>query len=386
MSILAAARISRAPIAALAAVGVIWGGFAALAPDIKAAAEADDRAFGLALLMAAAGGMAAMYLAPRIARALGRRVLPVAGVVLLAAFFYSPLAGNVWQLGLALFGMGVSVATLDITANMRISALEARHKLHLMNLNHAMFSFAFAGAAFATSLARKAGFGPAEVMPALALFTVLLWLFLFERRAGAEEHPQEHAPEKGSVPWGPIAIVAAMLFLAFICENATEAWSALHIERTLGGAHGEGGFGPMMLGLTMGVGRLVGQFVAEKVGEARLILGSAVLGSLGALVIAGATTPLAAMAGVGLLGFGAAVIVPSSNSILGHAVPTALRGFAIARAWLFGFTGFFIGPTLMGFLSDAYGLRMAFLAVALMMAATIPLVMLLRRREEAARA
>jgi MFS family permease len=248
-----------------------------------------------------------------------------------------------------------------------------------MNLNHAMFSFAFAGSAFLTSLARKEGWDAGQVMPALALIAVALLLVMIERTPWEAETEQAHKPG-ADLPWTPIVMAAAILFAAFVCENATEAWSALHIERTLGAAHGTGGFGPMMLGLTMGFGRLGGQLVAEKVGEARLIMISALVGVVGALVIAWAPNEAVALTGVGLLGFGVAVMVPSANSILGHMVPKSLRGYAISRAWLFGFTGFFLGPTLMGFVSEQVGLRWAFVMIAGFMAAIVPLVLEMRRR------
>jgi hypothetical protein len=49
------------------------------------------------------------------------------------------------------------------------------------------------------------------------------------------------------------------VLVAFLVENAMEGWSALHIERTLGGGAAEGAFGPAILGLTMGIGRLSGR-------------------------------------------------------------------------------------------------------------------------------
>ena len=68
MAILRAMRLSRTTLAALAAVGVLWGGFASLVPDIKATVGASDGQFGIALLMSALGGIVAMALAPWVGR------------------------------------------------------------------------------------------------------------------------------------------------------------------------------------------------------------------------------------------------------------------------------------------------------------------------------
>ena len=320
-----------------------------------------------------------MYLSPRIGQMLGRAVLPVAGIFLFVALFFPLLARDVAGLGLALLGMGAAVSLLDISANVRISVLESRHGLHLMNLNHAMFSFGFAASAALTSLARKAGYGPSEVLPVVALACLIMCAAMIEGRTYAPAEPDEGGGD-GRTPWMVIFLAAAILFAAFMCENATEAWSALHIERTLGGAPGEGGFGPMMLGLTMGIGRMSGQFAAKRLGEAGLILWSAVVGVLGALVIALAPTQGVVLVGVGLLGLGVAVVVPSANSLLGKKVRPSLRAFAISRAWMIGFTGFFIGPTLMGLISQYVGLRVAFVVIALVMAAIIPSTRMLQRQ------
>ncbi|MCB1400723.1 MAG: MFS transporter, partial [Rhodobacteraceae bacterium] len=236
----------------------------------------------------------------------------------------------------------------------------------LMNFNHALFSFGFAGAAALTGLARRAGAGPELIAPALAGVLAVFALLMIER----SRRPVPPAPAHDSAPaspWRAILPAALILFAAFVAENATETWSALHIERTLGGPAGEGAFGPAMLGLTMGIGRLSGQMLASRLGEARLVAFSAALGMAGALVVALAPVQWVAVLGVALIGLGCAVVVPSANSLLGRAVRADQRAFAISRAWLLGFTGFFIGPVAMGLIAQGAGLRWSFAAIVLVL-------------------
>lgn len=379
MSVGTVISVARAQHLALAAVGVFWGSFAALVPDIKSGIGASDAAFGLALMMAAAGGILAMALAPRIMGLLGRWGLPVAGTLLAAAMLAPLWPRGVVGFGCAMAVIGASVSFLDIGANMRLSVLEDRHRLHLMNFSHAMFSLAFAATAFAVSLARKAGYGPVEILPWSAAAGLLLAVLMFEGRDWRDAEPAPDGVD-GRTPWGPILLVAAVLTASFISENATETWSALHIERTLGGPPGEGGFGPAAFGLMMGIGRLLGQVAAERLGEVRLVFWSAVAGIAGALVLALAPTPAIGVMGVGLLGLGVAVVVPSANSILGRLVRPDQRGLAISRAWMIGFSAFFIGPSMMGVVAEAAGLRFAFAMLAIVMATILPCVLALRRR------
>ena len=372
MSILRALWISRAPAAALMSVGVLWGSFAGMVPDIKARVGASDAELGAALLMSALGGVLAMWGAPWLGTRLGRFTLPAMGVLSAVAVLYPILPTGVVGLGAVLFCMGLTVATLDISANVHISGLESRHGMHLMNVSHAMFSFAFAGAAWGVGLARQAGLGAPDILPPIALASLLLVPLMRVRRAPPAEDAAPEAPRR--VPWAAIVLTGLILFCAFIGENATEAWSALHIERTLGAAPGEGSFGPAMLGLLMGFGRLLGQVLTARLGDARLIFGSAILGMIGAVTIAAAPTVAVALVGVAVVGLGMAVIVPSVNSILGAAVSERQRAHAISRAWMLGMIGFFVGPSMMGGISELFGLRVSFVVVAALVSLILPAV------------
>ncbi|MCV2863633.1 MFS transporter [Albidovulum sediminicola] len=380
-SLVTVARLSRAPSLALMAVGVFWGTFAAYIPDIKARIGAPDGAFGLALMMAAVGSIVSMQAAPRVLARFGRATTPVAGVAAAAISLSPLLAADTAGLAVALFFMGAAIAMIDITANIRLSLEEAAQGLHLMNFCHAAFSFAFAIAAFAAAEARRAGWPPEVFLPLSALAILLLSLGTAE---GAGWRAAPSAPEGAGHSDGVARVVlpvAAILFLAFICENATDSWSALHIERTLGAAVGIGGYGPAMLGLTMGIGRMGGQVAAARLGEGALIAWSAAVGAFGAVVTAIAWAPWVGVLGVAFLGLGAAVMVPSANTILGRLVRPDQRGLALSRAWIFGFAGFFIGPSMMGQVSAALGLRWAFGGIAVLMAAILPVVLYLARLE-----
>jgi MFS family permease len=163
-------------------------------------------------------------------------------------------------------------------------------------------------------------------------------------------------------------------------EAATEAWSALHIERTLGGRAAEGALGPAMLGLTMSMGRFGGQVVAEKLREVAVVVGASTLAAFGAVVAAWAPSPVVAYAGFGMFGLGVSVIGPMGLALVGKMVPAHFRTEAISRAAVMGFSGFFFAPVIMGLVSQGFGLRWAFTCMALLVAGAIPLALALSRR------
>jgi hypothetical protein len=269
------------------------------------------------------------------------------------------------------------MAGLDIASNVEISHREAETGLPLMNWNHALFSFGFALAAGLAGLARRFGAEPGAIMAVIGIAVMIAAFATRERAASVRPITDKAIPL--SLPWRIVVPAGAILFFAFVAENGTESWSALHLERNFHAATGTGAFGPMMLGLTMGLGRVSGQVVAARLGEARLVALSAVIAALGAGVTALAPVQGIAVAGIALIGIGAAVVVPSANSLLGQKVARDMRVLALSRAWLIGFTGFFIGPVVMGLIAQGVGLRWAFAAIALMLAAILPALARLMR-------
>jgi MFS family permease len=272
--------------------------------------------------------------------------------------------------------VGLASGLLDVVMNARVSELEARHAKPLMNANHAMFSVAYAVGALVVGVTREAGIPP---MPVFAGFGVVALCLVPMLRMDVMVVEAEEG-YAGRYPLGIILLCGAIVLVAFMSEATVEAWSALHIERTLGGGAAEGALGPAMLGLTMAVGRFSGQAVAERFRELDVVIAASLLSSSGAVIAALAPTPLIAYVGFGILGLGVSVIGPLGIALAGKLVAPHLRTEAISRAAVIGFSGFFLAPVAMGLMSEAFGLRVAFLGVAVLLVTAVPLAMVVRRQ------
>lgn len=378
MAALDTLRATRGPLFTLMAIGVYWGGLSGMMPDIKTRVGAGDGEMGLVLMAPALGSVLAMWAAPWAARRFGGKTLPFATLMIAVSFLHYFWAGQVASLAVALFLGGFAVAFADMVANMRIAALEVVRDQPLMNLNHGAFSVSFGITALAIALARKAGWGVLDIVPwlfaAALAYTIIGWQTRQPVVPGEETHSDARPPI------GIVTLAGLVLFCAFIAENASEAWSALHVERTLGAPVGEGSFGPAVLGFVMAAARFSGQFFAMRFGADRLIIGSATLGVIGAVIVAAGMSKEVVLGGVFLLGMGVAVVVPTTNSILARKVSGPARSTAIARAWMLGLVGFFVGPSLMGGLAEVASLRLSFAAVAVFVLLIIPAVRALSAR------
>lgn len=372
MSILNALYVSRRPAAAFVVIGLFWGCFAAHVPVLKAQLGASDALFGVLLLGSATGLVSAMWVAPRADRVLGARSMQV-GVVILSLVWLLPgtiTAPLLFAGTMALVGLASGL--LDVVMNARVSELEAAHDRPLMNANHAMFSAAYAVGALVTASTREAGIPPVYVFAGLGAVSVAMAPFM--RMDVTHVAPEDGYA--GRYPIWPIALCGAIVLVAFMSEASAEAWSALHVERTLGGGAAEGALGPAMLGFTMAVGRFSGQVVAERMREVTVVFGAAVLSATGAVIAALAPTPIVAYVGFGILGLGVSVIGPMGLALVGKLVAPHLRTEAISRVAVIGFSGFFFAPMLIGLMSEAFGLRVAFLAVAVLLLMALPLAVL----------
>jgi len=356
-------------------MGLYWGCFAAYVPVLKAQIGASDALFGIVLLGSATGLVSSMWLAPRADRALGARAMQVGAVLLLVAWMLPGYATLPLMFAVVMSFVGLASGLLDVVMNARVSELEAQHGRSLMNFNHAMFSLAYGVGALAAGAAREADLPVQAVMLMLGVLTVLAMPFM--RQEVRHVAPQEGY--SGRYPLMPIVVCGAIVLTAFMSEATVEAWSALHVERTLGGGAAEGALGPAMLGLTMALGRLSGQAIAERLHEIPVIVAGGVLAAFGAVIAATAPDPGTAYLGFGILGLGVSVVGPMGLAMVGRLVPPHLRTEAIARAAVISYSGFFLAPSLSGFISQAYGLRTVFWAIALLLLRAVPLALALRR-------
>lgn len=373
--IISAVQLARAPVFGFVAIGLFWGAFAASIPAMKAQLGVNDAQFGMLLLCQAAGLVSAMFFAPRLDALLGPRGLQVSVAILAVLFVWPSLAPGPVPFGAAMLALGWGSGLLDVLINTRVSELEGQHKRPLMNACHGMFSVGYLIAAFGMGALRDGGGHP---FWGFLILTIIVLGFTGFMRAvpWVDDDPEGDA---AALPLWPVVLCGLVVLIAFMTEAVIEAWSALYIERDLGGQAGHGALGPAFLGITMAVGRFSGQALAERLPIFAVLFCATALAVIGAVGASVAGTPLSAAIAFGVMGLGISVIGPMGLALVGDRVRPSERGQAIARASIIAFSGFFIAPALMGMLAQFVGLRMAFFCVAWMLLLLVPLLLRLRR-------
>jgi fucose permease len=178
---------------------------------------------------------------------------------------------------------------------------------------------------------------------------------------------EHHVPGVAGTPvirdWRLIGL-GIMTFCAAWAEGAANDWLALmlHDDREASGAAAAAGFAVFATAMT--VGRMAGNRVVTTWGRVRVLRVGAVVAGLGVVVLLVVPHLVAGYAGALLWGLGIAIAFPLAMSAAGE---TPGRGpAAIGMVATIAYTGFLVGPPLIGSIAHSIGLDGAlWLVVAL---------------------
>jgi MFS family permease len=358
-------RTAIAPLASFLAMGLFWGTWAVLVPEIKRVVDAPDGPFGLALLCVGAGSLPAMLIAGRLWTRMGRALLVVAAVAFGVSALLPLGVSSLLQLALVLAALGASSGALDVVMNAEVSEIEAQTGRRLMYGAHALFSLGVLVASFSTGFIRDAGGDRFTVLPPVAAFFALVAIVgILTRGPG---HGAVHVSAPAAAPpsnrrWAiPLGIICA---LSFGMEDALQTWSALHLERTLGATPALGGAGPGVFAVMMFLGRSSGQVLGRWLSGRALVVGGSLMTAVAAVTIATAPSVPVALIGFALGGLGVSVTAPALFARAGRLAGPSQRGAAISTITTLGYMGFLVGPGAFGGIAGATALPTAFVFLA----------------------
>jgi hypothetical protein len=168
------------------------------------------------------------------------------------------------------------------------------------------------------------------------------------------------APPGGRLALPPRALwpLGLIAFCCMLAEGAAADWSAVYLHGPLGAGAGVAALGFTAFSVAMTCSRFAGDRLTLRAGAVRVVRGGALLATLGlgaALLIA---EPAAGIAGFALLGAGVAVVVPSVFRAAGRTRGVA-AGTALAAVTTAGYSGFLVGPPIIGALAGATSLPTA---------------------------
>jgi hypothetical protein len=180
-------------------------------------------------------------------------------------------------------------------------------------------------------------------------------------------------------PPARVLAIGAIVFLGFAAEGAVADWSALYLSMIKRAEIAHASSGVVAFSLAMVFCRLVGDAAVARIGGFWTVLGGGFLIAVGISLAIAAPWPELSAAGFGIVGLGAANVVPVAISAAAR-VPWVQPGLAVAAATSMGYVGFLVFPPILGFVASGFGLSVSLVLVALMGAGIAALGGSVRRR------
>lgn len=332
--------------------GAMIGTWVAHIPWLQEHLGISKSTLGVCLLCMAAGALVSMPLTGSVlARRESATVTRWATLVFCLLLPLPLLATGPVALGAALFVFGAANGAMDVAMNAHGVGIQERLRRPVMSSFHGGWSVGGFAAAGIVALATAAGADP-RVESLLAAGALWLLAVVVTRALG----PSVARAESGSglaLPRRPVLLLGGLCFLVMVTEGAIADWSGIYLRQETGAGTAAAATAFAGFSLGMAVARLGGDVVNARIGPVRLLRAgtSLVAVALGGALLIGQTVP--AVVGFVLCGLGIANAVPLLFSAAGRIDPP---GPSLAAVFTLGYTGFVVGPPLIGVVSDRTGL------------------------------
>ena len=340
------------------------GAWLALIPYIKETLELSKFDLSLALLGMPAAVLVALQFAGGISTRIGIRrlmvmIFPLQGL----AAFLPLLANSQLMLFFALAVFGATHAFMEVGMNVYAGRVEKKAAAHIMNRCHGFWALGLmAGSFLATSGAGS--LGSVGIMAVVAVSSTVLGVVLARQMPKMGEEGAEHVVPRRRVAEMPRALLAigSFMLLVTLAEGAMSDWSAVYLSERQSIDVTEAGIAVTIFAGFMAFGRFCGDWLKHRLGALLLARVSVLLAIIGLGFLITPLPLVFAFVGFAFVGVGVASGYPLGVSAVA-ALDDRNEAANVAIMSTCALTGFLIGPPVIGFLSDAYGIRFGFAAM-----------------------
>lgn len=342
--------------------GFLTASWSSRIPEIQEALHLDNQHLGTVLSAIPVGLVIGMLLAGRIVARYGPRwVMLVTCIGTALALFLTAITSASLQLMMALFLFGIGRTVFNLAVNTSAVDLQKQYDKPILSTFHGVWSLACLISAGIGTVMIIYGVQPLLHFSIIAVLTSLLaLLFIGRRKQGiepAEKRPLFVKPDRYLFLLGLIALSA------MLCESAMFDWSVNYFDKVV---HADKKFttlGYTCFMATMALGRLFGDRLIAFFGVYRMLRINGICMAAGFALSALFPSLLTAALGFLLIGFGDSTLVPLVYMLTSQSTKMA-SAYALQAVTLIGYTGFLIGPLLIGNVSQVWGMHYAFLLLS----------------------
>jgi len=152
-----------------------------------------------------------------------------------------------------------------------------------------------------------------------------------------------------------------------IGEGSMSDWSVNYMENITNASITLAPIGLSAFATAMTLGRIFGDYMRRRFGDRAMIVGGGLMALTGLCAALLFPSPYIAIVGFFLVGLGLSSIVPIAYSIGGNE-RNLPPGVGLAMVTTVGYSGFLLGPPVIGFIADWQNLRVSLGVIALLLA------------------
>lgn len=346
--------------------GLTFASWTSRIAGIKDTLEIGDAAWGAILFSLPVGQSFAIAWSGYLVTRYGSRIVLITTSILYpATLLLIGLASGPVMLIAALLLTGFFGNIYNIAVNTQAVGIEALYGRSIMASFHGLWSLAgFTGGLIGTFMIAK-DLSPFQHYWIINGLTLLL-TFLFVRSTLPRDARTSDAKPKLFVkPDKAILILGVLAFSCMICEGTIFDWAGIYFDKVVNTPDELTQLGFVAFMSTMAGGRFIADFLITRLGARRMLQISGIMIFTGISIIVLFPLIIPSIAGLLIAGFGVSSVVPLTYGLAGQS-KTMPAGQALAAVTSLGFLGFLIAPAMIGFISEAYSLRLAFGLIAWM--------------------
>ncbi len=344
--------------------GIVFGGWVAHIPSVQRKFSMSEAELGGLFFAMGFGAVLVMSLTGWLNHRYGSWVLTIVATLAYAACLpVLFVVSSMHDLIIAMFLFGAANGSMDVAMNDQAIMVESRYKRPIMSSFHALFSVGgLVGAGVAVVLL-SVGLGPLQQAYATSLLVFLLAMFLFPgliKEVSNKSRVLDSQANDGraSLFNKSLALLAFLAFIIFMSEGAIADWGALYMRDYVDVDIAKSALAYTVFSLTMMLGRLTGDAFVQRFGSFAIVRAGAVLIIIGMTLVLLAYNFVSSLLGFTLLGAGLANLVPIVFSRAGN-LPEIPPSLGIAAVSVCGYSGFLLGPPLLGLFAHSVGLAVA---------------------------
>jgi MFS family permease len=348
--------------------GFVFANWVSRLPRIQEIYHADNGTIGLVLLASSIGAVSAMpFTGWAIIKNGSRRITIFAALSYCAIVPLIPFMPNLISLISLYFLMGISTGMLDVAMNAQAVMVEQIYKKPIMTSFHALFSIGMMLGAWSGSLFIDLGYdlGRHLIIVSSASLVAVWWA----NRNLIVDKPDPLAKHEGPLfrlPNQALISIGIITFCGMLAEGAMSDWSVNFMQNVANASVTLAPIGLSAFATAMTIGRIFGDRIRSILGDKRMIVSGGLIACAGLAMALVAPLPWVTITGFFLVGLGLSSIVPIAYSIAGNTKDLP-PGVGLAMVTTVGYSGFLFGPPIIGFISDAFTLRIALSVVAFLL-------------------